>query len=64
MDTGNLLEKGDTSDSGQARECEQPIISAAKLAGETGGVSCNSISEGNSLFLMVMVIMFLIARVK
>tara|TARA_B100001250_G_scaffold328380_1_gene292853 strand:- start:1038 stop:1220 length:183 start_codon:yes stop_codon:yes gene_type:complete len=40
MDSGT-----DTGDTGTTSEQEQePIISAAKLAGETGGISCASIN--------------------
>ncbi len=40
-------------DSGESESCEE-VVSAAKLAGETGGVSCSSMhySEFNALALM------------
>ena len=47
MDTAN-----DTGIDTGEHECKEPIVSAASLAGETGGISCSTTSV-TFMFLMV-----------
>ncbi len=49
MDTAN-----DTGIDTGEHECKEPIVSAAALAGETGGISCSTTSV---TFMFVMIAM-------
>ena len=58
------METSDTGDTAQYVECEQPNISAAKLAGETGGISCTtSFINFNLLILLTSFIIVITRRI-
>jgi len=47
-------------DTGQRYECKEDIVSAASLAGETGGISCSTTSV-TFMFLMIILSTIIIA---
>tara|TARA_Y100001970_G_scaffold293748_1_gene442858 strand:+ start:6068 stop:6250 length:183 start_codon:yes stop_codon:yes gene_type:complete len=60
MDTGDTAEIQDTS----SEECQQEIISAAELAGETGGISCTTFGVYSPLLLVIPLTAMWLRRIK
>jgi len=58
------VDTSDTADTGSTYEDSGEIISAAELAGETGGFSCSTIASSNFTLTLAIVLFVLIKGIR